>query len=53
MFFLLLMFTLCMMYVVHVTRNQLIDMLESGKPDEALRLLKLTITDIPGVNKDD
>lgn len=52
MFFILLMFTLCMLYVVHVTRNQLIEMLENGKPDDALRLLRLTITDIPGVTED-
>ncbi len=51
MFFILLMFTLCMMYVVHVTRNQLIDMLEDGKADEALRLLKLTVPDLS--TKDD
>ncbi len=49
MFFILLMFTIFMMYLMHVTRNQLIDLLEAGKPNEALRLLKLTITDIPGV----
>jgi len=53
MFFLLLLFTLFMMYLMHLTRNQLIDLLEAGKPDEALRLLKLTVTESPGVTKND
>lgn len=53
MFFLLLMFTIFVLYVVHTCRMDLIEMLEHGRVDEALALLKLDMIDIPGVNKGD
>lgn len=53
MFFLLLAFTIFVLYVVHSCRMDLIDMLEHGRVDDALDLLRLNMIDIPGVNKDD
>lgn len=46
---LFLFFLLAVMYVFHTTRNKVIALLEQGKHQEALQLLKLTRPDLPGL----
>ena len=41
MLFLAFIFIIFIFYLIHVTRMQLIDLLNDGKVDEALRVLKL------------
>ena len=49
MLFIAIVFILCMFYVFHATKIQLIEYLEKGEVDKALRLLKL----MDAVSKDD
>lgn len=52
MILLLIVFILYMAYVIHTTRLKLIDLLLHDKVNDALDILTLSLTDIPGVNRD-
>ena len=52
MIFLLIAFILYMVYVIHTTRMKLIELLLHNRIDDALDILTLSLSNVPGVNRD-